>query len=550
LCNKHDLRAKDFTESGPWAILFYQSPSDVKPSFMLPNSLQPREYQRRIAEAASQANTLVVLPTGLGKTLIALLVAKIRLEKFPDGKVVVLAPTKPLVLQHFNSFKEILSLQPKDVALLTGESPPEERSYLWRRSRFVFATPQTVRNDLRYGRVDLNDVVLLVFDEAHRSVKDYSYTEVAKVYKETAWTPLILGLTASPGGSAQKINEITRNLFVEHVEARSEEDEDVKSYVEETTFEGRKVALPEEYNQLLSILRDVYNEKVNKLVAGGFLPRTRLSKKMLLQARGTIAARLKTGGGNKGYLYGALINQAQAIMILHAVELAETQGVDVLLKYLKRMREKPEQGKSATALLKDPRWLMLEDEANRVRGIEYPKLTEIRSIVKAQLTGKADSKIIIFTQYRDTIESIVETLSKDGVRAQRFVGQANKTDSEGMDQKRQTDVLERFTEGEFKVLVSSSIGEEGLHVPDVDLVVFYEAVPSEIRAIQRKGRTGRTMRGKVIVLLAEGTVDEAYFYSSLRREKFMKSIVSPHGSEKKAEKREPTKPATLLDYME
>ncbi len=517
---------------------------------MLPNALQPREYQQRIAEAASQANTLVVLPTGLGKTLIALLVARARLEKFPKGKVVVLAPTKPLVLQHHNSFKNILSLEPKDIALLTGENPPEERSYLWRRSRFVFATPQTVRNDVRHGRVDLNDVILLVFDEAHRCVKDYSYTEVAKVYKETAWTPLILGLTASPGGSKEKINEITENLFIERVEARSEEDEDVKSYVEQTSFEGRKVALPGEYGQLLAILRDIYNEKVNRLTELGFLPRTRLSKKMLLQARTTIVARLKTGGGNKGYLYGALINQAQAIMVNHALELAETQGVDVLLKYLKRMREKPAQGKSAAALMKDPRWLMLEDEAKRIQGIEYPKLTEIRSIVKGQLSGKEDSKVIIFTQYRDTIESIVERLAVDRIRAQRFVGQANKTDSEGMDQKRQTDVLEKFTEGEFKVLVSSSIGEEGLHVPDVDLVVFYEAVPSEIRAIQRRGRTGRTRPGRVVVLIAEGTVDEAYFYSSLRRERFMKSLVSPNRSETKAERREPKRPATLLDYME
>jgi len=517
---------------------------------MLPNALQPREYQQKIAEAASQANTLVVLPTGLGKTLIALLVAKLRLEKFPKGKVVVLAPTKPLVLQHYNSFKKILSLQSKDIALLTGENPPEERSYIWRRSQFVFATPQTVRNDMRHGRVDLNDVVLLVFDEAHRSVKDYSYTEVAKVYKETGWTPLILGLTASPGGSREKINEITQSLFIEHVEARSEEDEDVKSYVEETTFEGRKVALPQEYTQLLAILRDVYNEKVNRLMESGFVPRTRLSKKILLQARATMAARLKSGGGNKGYIYGALIAQAQAIMILHAIELAETQGVDVLLKYLKRMREKPEQGKSATALQKDARWIMLEDEANRVKGVEYPKLTELRSIVKGQFANKADSKMIIFTQYRDTIESIVETLAKDGISAQRFVGQANKADSEGMDQKRQTDVLEKFTEGEFKVLVSSSIGEEGLHVPDVDLVVFYEAVPSEIRAIQRKGRTGRTKPGRVVVLLAEGTVDEAYFFSSLRREKFMKSMISAPKGEAKPSRREPKKPATLLDYMD
>ena len=523
-----------------------------EPSALLPNALQPREYQQKIAEAASQANTLVVLPTGLGKTLIALLVARLRLEKFPNGKVVVLAPTKPLVLQHHNSFKEILSLQPSEIALLTGENPPEERSYLWRRSRYVFATPQTVRNDVRQGRVELNDVVLLVFDEAHRSVKDYSYTQLAKMYKETAWTPLILGLTASPGGSKEKINEIMQSLFIEHVEARSEEDEDVKSYVEQTSFEGRKVALPEAYGLVLRIIREVYNEKVKKLTESGFLPKTRLSKKMILAARGTILARLKAGGGNKGYLYGALIVQAQAIMVNHALELAETQGADVLVKYLKRMREKPEQGKSAAALLKDPRWQMLEEEAKRAQATEYPKLSELRSIVKDQFASKPDSKIIIFTQYRDTIETIVERLALDGVRAQRFVGQATKADSEGMDQKKQTDVLERFAGGEFGVLVSSSIGEEGLHVPDVDLVVFYEAVPSEIRAIQRKGRTGRTRPGRVVVLIAEGTVDEAYFYSSLRRERFMKDLVSPNRAEKpdRPEKRETRRPTTLLDYIE
>jgi len=519
----------------------------------LSSPLRPREYQRKIAEAAAESNTLVVLPTGLGKTLIAALVAKERLAKFPNGKVVVLAPTKPLTLQHHRSFAEILSPEKNDLALLTGESPPEERSYLWRRSKFIFATPQTVRNDLRHGRVELNDVVLIVFDEAHRSVKDYSYTEIAKLYMEHGWTPLILGLTASPGGSREKIEDITRNLFIKKVEARSDEDADVRPYVEQTKFEGRRVPMPPEYSTMLSILRDIYNEKVNKLVQSGFLPKTRLSKTILLQARHTMVARLKTTGpSGKGYIFGAMINQAQAVMISHAIELAETQGVDVLLKYLKRLREKPEQGKSATSLLRDPRWLMLEDEAKRIQDVDHPKMTELRSIVKKQFESKKDSRIIIFTQYRDTIESIVDRLARDGVKAQRFVGQATKAESEGMDQKTQTQVLEKFSEGEFNVLVSSSIGEEGLHVPDVDLVVFYEAVPSEIRAIQRKGRTGRTRPGNVIVLLAEGTLDEAYYFSALRKEKFMRGLVSTGSKEAPPKEPKPkeAKETTLLDYVE
>jgi Fanconi anemia group M protein len=424
-----------------------------------------------------------------------------------------------------------------------------ERSYLWRRSRYVFATPQTVRNDLRAGRVELNETVLLVFDEAHRSVKDYSYTQLADLYKEQGWNQLILGLTASPGGSRAKVDEIMRNLYIEKVEIRSEDDEDVKPYVEQTMLEGIKVPLPAEYSTLIHALREIYNEKVTKLIEAGFLPKTRLTKTMLLAARGTILARLKaadSSGGNKGYLFGSLINQAQGIMILHAVELLETQGPAVLEKYLVRFREKPEQGRSAQALLRDKRWLSIEAEAAKLKDVKNPKLEKLAEIVRDQLARKADSKIIVFTQYRDTIETITERLAAIGVSSMRFVGQANKVDNEGMDQKKQTLTLEQFRGGDFTVLVSSSIGEEGLHVPDVDLVVFYEAVPSEIRSIQRKGRTGRTRPGRVIILLAEGTVDEAYYYSSMNRERFMKSLVST-GQVKKPERK--AKPSTLLDYM-
>jgi Fanconi anemia group M protein len=511
------------------------------------NTLQPRAYQQNIARVASETNTLVVLPTGLGKTMVAMLVAKARLEKFPKGKVVMLAPTKPLALQHYETFKRMMSIGNDEIAIMTGETNPVERSYLWRKSRYIFATPQTVRNDLRAGRVELNETVLLVFDEAHRSVKDYSYTQLAQIYKEQGWNPLIMGLTASPGGSRAKVNEIMQNLFIEKLEIRTEDDDDVKPYVEQTKIEGIRVALPPEYSTLVHALRDIYNEKVTRLVAAGFLSKTRLTKTMLLAARGSILNRLKAGGGNKGYLYGALVSQAQGVMILHAVELLETQGPAVLEKYLVRFREKPEQGKSAQALLRDKRWIFIESEAEKLRSAPNPKLEKLTEILRDQLSSKPDSKIIVFTQYRDTIETITERLTAVSITSNRFVGQANKVDNEGMDQSKQTETLEQFRGGEFSVLVSSSIGEEGLHVPDVDLVVFYEAVPSEIRSIQRRGRTGRTRPGRVIILLAEGTVDEAYYYSSINRERFMKSLVTT-GEIRKPERRK--KPTTLLDFME
>jgi Fanconi anemia group M protein len=379
-------------------------------------------------------------------------------------------------------------------------------------------------------------------------VKDYTYTKLATVYRETALRPRIMGLTASPGATKEKINEIKRNLFIESVEARSEESEDVKGYVEKTNIETVRVRVPDEYYETTLRLRELYNDKVKKLLNGGFLRSNRVSKKALLEARIAISARLRSAqasGGPKGYIFGAIINQAQAVAILHAVEMIETQGAPPLLRYLEKMREKPDKGKAISSLVRDPRWTGMELVAAKLASVPHPKIGVMLSTVKQQIGRKADSKVIVFTQYRDTIEDIVEALEREGLRARRFVGQSDREGSKGMDQRLQTETLDEFRRGEFQVLVSSSIGEEGLHVPDVDLVVFYEAVPSEIRYIQRRGRTGRTTEGRVVILLAQGTVDEAYYYSTLLKESRMRELVRESTKPRKRRQRNPT----LMDFV-
>jgi Fanconi anemia group M protein len=240
------------------------------------------------------------------------------------------------------------------------------------------------------------------------------------------------------------------------------------------------------------------------------------------------------------------MNQAQAVAILHALEMIETQGASPLLRYLEKLDSRPDKGKAITSLVKDPKWLKVREEAGKLASIPHPKITAMLSIVKRQLGKNPRSKVIIFTQYRDTIEDIMRALQGAGPSAHRFVGQSDRTGSEGMDQETQSLTLEQFRKGEFNVLVSSSIGEEGLHVPDVDLVVFYEAVPSEIRYIQRRGRTGRTTEGRVVILLAEGTVDESYYYSTLFKESRMRELVKG-GSERKVSRRR--KNPTLMDFV-
>ncbi len=516
---------------------------------MQPQKLEPRAYQAKIAEVAESRNTLVVLPTGLGKTMIAMMIASRLLQRHPGSKVVVLAPTRPLVLQHHETFRQEMGLAENELVALTGTVDPGERELLWLRARAIFATPQTVYNDASHGRVSLRDVVLMVFDEAHRCVKDYTYTKLAKAYQEEARSPRILGLTASPGASRERVNEIKKNLFIESVEARSEDSEDVKAYVEKTAIETVRVKVPDEYYEVTLRLRELYNDKVKRLLNGGFLRSDKVSKKALLEARTAITARLRAAqasGGQKGYIFGAVINQAQAVAILHALEMVETQGSPTLNRYLQKLRQRPDNGKAISSLLKDPKWLAIESEAEKISGIPHQKMGAMLRVISSQIERKHDSKVIVFTQYRDTIEDIVRGLENAGLTARRFVGQSDRDGSKGMDQATQSAALEQFRRGDFQVLVSSSIGEEGLHVPDVDLVVFYEAVPSEIRYIQRRGRTGRTTEGRVVILLAEGTVDESYYYSTLSKESRMRKLV-----ETKAERPRGKKPKdpTLLDFV-
>ena len=135
-------------------------------------------------------------------------------------------------------------------------------------------------------------------------------------------------------------------------------------------------------------------------------------------------------------------------------------------------------------------------------------------------------RILVFAQYRDTIQTIQSILELQGWTTGRFVGQATRdAEDKGMNQKEQARILTGFREGRFPILVASSVAEEGLDVPDVDLVVFFESVPSEIRAIQRRGRTGRSSIGRVTVLLTRETRDVRYQVAEVRREQAMRRIV-------------------------
>ncbi len=488
-----------------------------------PDVIEVREYQKTIADTASNKNTLVVLPTGMGKTLVAMLVAIKRLEQYPDSKVLIMAPTRPLNAQHKESFEKFTSIPESEIVLVTGKILPEARKELYDKSKIIVATPQTIKNDLKNNRLNLEHFSFVTFDEAHRSVKEYSYPFIAKKFMLQSKHPLILGLTASPGATSERINEICNNLFIKAVEIRSESDADVQPYVKEIQKEFIYVDFPEEFNKIKILLEEVLKDDLYWLREHHYTFTYKPTKKMLLAVQKKVIVSYMQGRKNYGAFW-AMMRVTGAIKLEHAIELLETEGVNFLYDYLKKLENSKK--KTDTRLVKDPRLreaLKLTEELNG-KNIQHPKMEKTLNVVKYLLQNKPNAKIIIFANFRATVNMINDSLRKEGIKSEILVGQAIK-DGKGLTQQQQIEILRRFANGEFNVLCGTQVSEEGLDVPSLDYAIFYESVPSEIRAIQRRGRVGRLAAGKVIFLVTKDTRDEAYYWSSLKKEKKMKSAL-------------------------
>jgi ERCC4-related helicase/ERCC4-type nuclease len=486
-----------------------------------PDILEARAYQANISQACLAQSTLVVLPTGMGKTVIATLVIAGVLQK-KGGKALFLAPTKPLVLQHANTMTQFLTVGP--VTTFTGEMAPSERAGEWKDSPVVVSTPQVILNDLISGTMKLDDFSIIIFDEAHRAVGNYAYVFIAEKFRGKGG--LALGITASPGSTAAKILEVCQNLDMQRVEIRREYDPDVKPYVHDIRIHWLTVEVPPDMMRVLGFLKSAFKRQVKFLQDYGLLRKgERHSMRELLEAQKMIRQRMAQAAPRPPQaLFHAAAVQAAAVQINHALELIETQGTRALTNYLDRMQEKATgrgPSRAASIVMKDEDVIKARYLADHLTS-EHPKLEKVCMIVGGELRRNPLSRIIVFTHYRDTSEEVAARLEKvPGCRPVRFVGQATKGEDEGLSQKEQAAFIEKFRQGEFNTLVATSVGEEGLDIPSTELVVFYEPVASEIRTIQRRGRTGRKMAGKVVILMARGTRDEAYFWSARNKERRM-----------------------------
>ena len=484
--------------------------------------IEQRLYQLQLAGTARDTDTLICLPTGLGKTTVSLLVTAARLNS-TGGTALFLAPTKPLVRQHVEFYRNALTIPDEDIVVFTGEVSPDERAALWDDAQVVIATPQVIENDLIGNRISLHSVTHLTFDECHRATGEYAYVYIAERYHDDATNPRVTGMSASPGSDKEEIVTVCHNIGVSAVEVMTEDDADVDEYTYTTDVEWKHIELPDEIIQIRDALNDVIRDRLQQLKSLGIADTTQpdVSQKQLNQMRGKLQ-KLIDADNSDGY--AGMSTHAEVMKLRRAVELVETQSVESVRRYFERQRNAAQSSgasKASQRLIAEPKVRRSMQLAESFDGT-HPKFSQTRILLAQTLGIEGGERVIIFTESRDTAEALTEFLSTS-FDVQRFVGQNDTGRSEGMTQREQQETLTAFRAGEFEVLVSTSVAEEGLDVPEVDLVLFFEPVPTAIRSIQRKGRTGRQTEGRVVVLLAEDTRDEAYFWISRRREKKMES---------------------------
>ena len=473
----------------------------VEKKYVKPNSIEKRDYQINLANQAIAENCIVVLPTGLGKTAVALHVIAEYLSKGIGG-ILFLAPTRVLVNQHYEFLKNNLTLD--DISIVTGEDPIQKRTKLWNNS-IVCATPEIARNDLNRKIVSPDQFSLVVFDEVHRTIGDYAYSGIANWFENTS--ARIVGMTATLPSEKEKATEILTKLRISSVAERTEESPDVKPYTQETNTEWINVELPPELKTIQTLLKSALDERYDLMRKNGIRLAEQQSLSALLRIRQFV---LNQNRRSAKPLF-------TAIRIHYALNMLEAHGITPFLKFCERTRAKKGVGVKDLFEL-DPnftRAIRLAKEAQS-RGIEHSKIPKLKEILDS-VPGKA----LIFTSYRDSVDLIFNKLTELGISAGILIGKAGDA---GLKQKKQIETVQNFRDGVFQVLVATRVGEEGLDIAEVNQVIFYDNVPSSVRYIQRRGRTGRKDTGKLVVLIAKNTIDETYYWIGKRKMTAAKSM--------------------------
>ncbi|GFO07356.1 ATP-dependent DNA helicase mph1 [Plakobranchus ocellatus] len=521
--------------------------------WIYPTNYPVRDYQYNIVQQALFKNTLVVLPTGLGKTFIAAVVMYNYYRWFPHGKVVFMAPTKPLVAQQMQACYNIMGIPKSDTIEMTGTMHPGVRQRQWKEKRVIFLTPQVMTNDLSRGSCEARSFKCLVVDEAHKALGNQSYCQVIRELCKFTSDFRVLALSATPGSTLKAVQTVMHNLLVSHIELRTEDSIDIKPYTHERKVEKVVVPLGEELSavkeQYIQIMTFV-TQRLTRNRALYNMEATRLSKFLLLKARDEFRQNPPQNiqPAQKGTVEADF---CLAISLYHGYDLLQLHGLRSLYNFLMGIVSGEKgYGRTRAELLRNADFNSIMDrlhnkfaaDANATGSkpdidgkvvVGHPKMQVLEKIVVEHFQSYENkstaTKVVIFSQFRDSVQEIATILNQHQplVKVMPFIGQSSSgKDIKGFTQKEQLEVMRQFREAGCNTLVSTCVGEEGLDIGDVDLIICFDAHKSPIRLVQRMGRTGRKREGKIVMLVTEGKEEQIYNQSLSSKKSIHKAILN------------------------
>eukprot|EP00804_Cyclotella_cryptica_P015445 CCRYP_008049-RB/>CCRYP_008049-RB protein AED:0.02 eAED:0.02 QI:108/1/1/1/1/1/5/398/1979 len=515
-----------------------------------------RSYQLQMAHTSIMTNTLVSLPTGLGKTLIAAVVMYNYYRWFPTGKVVFCAPTRPLVTQQIQACYKIMGIPELHTAEISGRSKPESREAIWKAKRVFFCTPHTLVKDIEGGRCDAESIVCVVMDEAHRATGNHANALLVNLIKDSGAKFRLVGLSATPGTDIKSIQSIITTLNISQIEAKTEDDPDVKKYIHRREEEVIIVKQPDVVNRLDKMFGELIQPILDRLRqenvgARLFSNTAALVQYTVFQAQKEYVER--TNDHRLDGHFSALRELVDIRRILreHGVLTARTKLSTLYHHGRRGIFGKIIEGNEFRSLLSEVSKATRATQEDEVEGQEdllknnpkYEKLSELLlEHFERKQASNQDTRVIVFSQWRDSVDGIVSMLKAQNhhlLKPSPFIGQSKKSvgkksrgsnsdgkDLAGMNQAQQQRVLEQFSKGIYNILVCTCVAEEGLDIGDVDLIVNFDILKSPIRSIQRSGRTGRKRDGRVIFLVSEGTEERSYNESVANTKKIARALQS------------------------
>ncbi|ETI24205.1 hypothetical protein G647_03574 [Cladophialophora carrionii CBS 160.54] len=506
-----------------------------------------RDYQYNIVHKGLFHNVLVALPTGLGKTFIAATVMLNWYRWTKHAQIIFVAPTKPLVSQQIDACFNIAGIPRSQTTMLTGEVSPAIRAEEWQEKRVFFMTPQTLVNDLKHGYCDPKKVVLVVVDEAHKATGSYAYVEVVKFLRRFNSSFRVLALTATPGKDVETVQEVIDGLGIARVEIRTEDSIDIRDFVHNRNVQTEVFENSEEMTMVLELLAATLQPLLNKLhsqgAAWGKDPTriTLFGLKMSWDKWQSSEAGRRAPQSVKGMIKAI---STVLMSLAHNIELLKYHGIGPFYHKMKMFVQDAGSGKTAKQITDNENFKkMMNRLALWINDPDFeghPKLSYLKRVVLNHFMNAGEgtartaseptnTRIMVFAHYRDSAEEIVRVLNRHGpmIRAHVFVGQSgSKGGSEGMNQKTQLDIIQKFKAGEYNTIVATSIGEEGLDIGEVDLIVCYDCSKSPIRMLQRMGRTGRKRAGNIVLLMMRGKEEQDFAQSEDNYQKMQAKIAS------------------------